>query len=487
MAPRVAIVLDHPQRDLAGITLTAFALCQHGVTCHLVPLNLVERETLALEPDFVLLNFIRRGIEPIVRAFKDAGIRFGVLDTEGGVWGSPEEYAELLWEDRALLDATRCACMWGPRMAEHVVARGILGPHQVRVTGCPRFDFYHPTWREVLLDEVAGPAPQSRAPGRGRILINTNFSLSNSRFVTADANARQLREHFGWTVERVTEYLETEQRAIAQVIELARGLSGDYPEATIVVRPHPFESPERYATALAECRNVVVNASGPVQPQIVLADVVIQRSCSTAIEAGLAAIPTLSPRWIPAPMETPMSEAVSEPCATYAELSERVGTILSGHYIPPPTLTCAIEQVIRDWFHAADGRAHERVCDTVLGALPARREVDHRACTRALYYLDHPSLRPAKRLANHLRYRLGVSPYFNFRRLRSEPQRWWAESDKAFGADTVRAVIARLGDAYRAQGRTVRPITVAPARDRGDYVNPFPGYSVTMSPAAEGA
>src|SRR6476661_4070842 len=46
--PRVAFIVDHPQRDLAGLTLTAFELCQKGIHSHLVPLNLQQTEVFGL-------------------------------------------------------------------------------------------------------------------------------------------------------------------------------------------------------------------------------------------------------------------------------------------------------------------------------------------------------------------------------------------------------------------------------------------------------
>ena len=88
--PRVALVVDHPQRDLPGLVLTAFALCQRGIVCHLVPLNLQDRELPALAPDLVLLNYLRLGNQAVTCALLAAGVRIGLLGTPGrrlvGVW-----------------------------------------------------------------------------------------------------------------------------------------------------------------------------------------------------------------------------------------------------------------------------------------------------------------------------------------------------------------------------------------------------------------
>src|SRR5262245_61391564 len=94
--PHIALIVDHPQRDLAGLVLTAFDLCQRGAICHLVPLNLQRTEIWALAPDFVLLNYLRRSNEQFARQLVKSRIRFGLLDTEGGVWATADEYLELL-------------------------------------------------------------------------------------------------------------------------------------------------------------------------------------------------------------------------------------------------------------------------------------------------------------------------------------------------------------------------------------------------------
>ena len=101
------MVRAHPQRDLPGLVLTAFALCQRGIVCHLVPLNLQDRELPALAPDLVLLNYLRPGNEAVTRALLAAGVRIGLLDTEGAVWSECGAYTELLWPDTA--SCARCA------------------------------------------------------------------------------------------------------------------------------------------------------------------------------------------------------------------------------------------------------------------------------------------------------------------------------------------------------------------------------------------
>lgn len=477
MRPSVALIVDHPQRDLAGLVLTAFELCQRGYDCHLVPLNLQDTEIWALAPDFVLLNYLRRFNEPFVRRLVEARIPYGLLDTEGAVFGSLEEYAELHCEDISLLHGARCACIWGPRVAQYLIGEGLYHAERLQVTGCPRFDLYAPQWRSVVLDGV-----EAGDGGRPRILMNTNFSIVNPRFTSSEENIALYHAQLGWSMERLKAYTDTERVAISETIDLARIIATRFPECTIVVRPHPHESTEPYCSELADVPNIELNVDGPVQPQIFRARAVVQRSCTTAIEAALGNVPTLSPRWITPPMEAPMSEAVSIGCDTPDAVCATLEEVLAGTYEPDAELQRETECVITEWFHRRDGLAFRRVSDAVAAAACGERQVDERLCKRYMHglYIDerHPEPHPA----NRLRYLLGLSPHWSARRLRAVPEDWWPKSDKAFTAEEVRSLVSRIERAYRTSGWEARPVDAHSAHDAGRYLHrSFLGQSVTLS------
>ena len=486
MQPRVALIVDHPQRDLAGLVLTAYELCQHGVTCHLVPLNREDTELWALAPDFVLLNYLRRYNEPLIRQLIRAGIPYGLLDTEGGVFPSHREYADMLCQDPALLRGATAICMWGPKLAEAMVQSGAFLADRVHVTGCPRFDLYAPMWRDVLTDTASD---MDGAPPR--ILINTNYSVVNPRFTTTAQNLRACRAVLNWSEETVATYTGREAVAIRETIEITRALARDFPHCRIVLRPHPHESAEPYENALLGVPNIEFSLSGHVQEQIFRAAAVVQRSCTTAIESALCGVPTLSPRWIEAPWEMPMAEAVSVPCASYAEVRTTVDEILAGRYVPPRELQRATDEVVRDWFHARDGLSFRRVSDAVLGALwelGGTRRANARACMRFLHGLGGPGLAPelpqrpqrVEQISRRMRYALHLPPAWSFRRMRVVPSHHWERSDKYFGVDDVRAIIARVDDVFHANEWDAHPVSasVGAGGDRG--YGRYSAHAVTM-------
>jgi surface carbohydrate biosynthesis protein len=432
---QVALVVDHPGRDLAGLVLTALELVRRGITCHFVPLNLQDVNVWALAPDFVLLNYLRPSNEPFARQLYAAGITFGVLDTEGAVWTHPDEYASLLWKDVALLRQAQAVCMWGPRLAAHVQSRGFFAAPQVQVTGCPRFDLYFEPWRH-LADDVA----EAESCRERTFLINTNFSVSNPRFTTAARSIALHRSVLGYSDAQLRRVVEDEQRAMAGMLTLADALAAAYPASRVIIRPHPFEDPTPY-TALQR-RNVTVDQVSSVQGAIAGACAVIQRSCTTAIEATIAGVPALSPQWLPAPFLMPPAEAASIPCASFDELRRHLDLALVGKRCPPAGWQAGAEAVVRECCHLADGRSHVRAADAVSRALRPVA-VDRARCRRLLYSPGDGDKPANARLGAWARHSLGLSPQWSWRRFRRVPPTEWRESRKSFGPDDVRHLVER--------------------------------------------
>lgn len=473
---RVAIIVDHPQRDLAGLVLTAFRLCQNGITCHLVPLNLQDRELWALAPDFVLLNFARRGTEQLAVQLRSARIKYGVLDTEGGVWGSLSEYSNTLWETRSLLHEAECVCAWGPAIAEHLLKEGFFKRSQVVITGCPRFDLYHSLWRSILAVE---PAAEAHEP-RQRILINTNFTFSNPKFASVDNHVESVQQNMGWSLARAMSVLSAGRAGLDATIEMVRNLSRDFPQSEIIVRPHPFEQGEYYRTRLATLENVSIDGNGPVQLQIYRAHVVVQRSCTTAIEAGMASVPTLSPRWVSPEMEMSAAEEVSTACNSYEDLRGITSEILAGSYNTPAGTRRVIKRVIGKWFYHADGLAHERVASALIPHLNGEREVDERLCAKILHGVNSEAGWNFERLGRTVRYAFNLSSDWSFRHLRKVPSMAWATTNKFFGVEQVRRLAEQVHAAAAANGCASRPVSVGYARVTGDYFCDYHGHSITL-------
>lgn len=476
--PRIALLVDHPDRDLPGLVLTAVELCRQGAVCHLVPANLAWREIWALAPDFVLFNYLRRTNQALGARLVEAGIPFAALDTEGGVWPEPGSYAELLWTDASLRRQAAGLYCWGRRMADYLVAEGFFDRPQIALTGCPRFDFYHPSWRAVLAKDDSG-----KAPGPPQILVNTNFSTRNPRFATVEQKIATAKANIGWSESRIREILDIEERAILQFIEITRRLAREHPECRVLLRPHPFEDLAWYQRELSAYPNVLVDNQGPVQSVLFESALVVQRSCTTGIEAGLIGTPTLSPQWITPPYLMPTAEAVSVPCGDAAELATLTDAILAGRYTPPPDIAGAIQAMITEWFHAIDGESYRRVANAIMAAAP-RRPVRASSFARQRLYLDDDAgvpLTGVRALGARLRIAARLSPDWSFHQARTVPRLGWARTRKYYDAERVRHLADACAQQLRGRGFTVPRIEACAARDRGDYLVGRFGHSITLT------
>lgn len=396
---RIAISITNVFRDLSGALLLIRELCQQGAICYLLLKSKESKhELLNLAPDFVLLPHLRRNRADFLKDILDCGIQLGVLDAEGGVLTSFDWYGEALVRDEELRRRVSCFCLWGPQLADHAVEQGWYTKSQVYVTGAPRFDFYAPEWREVSLPN----APSAQQFPRPLILINGRFSWANPIRRTPEVVAASVMKIRGYTPEQAQTMLACQQRGMNALVEMTNHLASRFPEITFVYRPHPFE---RFATyydllKLKEYPNLRLEQRGEIQNWLRLADGIIQRGCTTAIEAGMIGIPALSPDWIETAEPIKIVEDVSFHCADMGELEKCLEQVKNETFRLPAEVKAAHEEVVRNWFYATDGQAYKRVASAILDSYHKNRqsigEVDIQDCRQLLLKLAQESSKCSK-------------------------------------------------------------------------------------------
>ena len=472
---KIALIVDNPYRDLPGLVLLALQLCKDGATCYLVPMHHCEQLWM-LAPDAVLLNYLRVNNQEIARRLLDAGIKVSVLDTEGGVLASMQHYAKTIATDRSLFRRVSCYFSWGPKLAEYLEREGIYAREQITVTGSPRTDFYAPAWREAALRSSTHVEEYPRP----LVLVNGNFPIANPRFQTPEEEARVLVKYFGYDWEVVLEFQRTARRAMHELSALCNSLAVKFPGVTFIYRPHPFERSDTYGDLLDGRPNLHLVKAGTVEGWILRSSAVVQRSCSTAIEAGIAGVPAISPAWIPTAVPMPTAEAVSVGCETEEELVRALESILAGDFAWPREARRTLDEVIDEWFYKIDGRAHERVAARLVELAGAGGGGVFEKCRDLVYATSAGggSLRRKARAAVLKTFNLPVD--WSLRRslnafgragdgARRDPS-WTPESEKYFDAEDVRkladAIEPYLGGGPRAGAGKIK---VQSSQERGDY------------------
>jgi surface carbohydrate biosynthesis protein len=243
--------------------------------------------------------FIEKSIPPGrlggIQAAQAAGNRVSAWCEEGLIYLSREEYTDRRINPESF-DALDYFFAWGANQADDIVAELGRGREKIVVSGNPRFDLLRPEFRKML-----EPAAAKLREQHGKIiLINTFFRYINSgsagagdyvaelgargalRDATQEANWRRM--------------IDLQKKMFPRFLALLPVLSREFPDYTIVVRPHPSERNEPWLEGAKGLPNVKVIYEGTANEWIVASELSIHNNCTTGVEAFLLEKPTISYR-----------------------------------------------------------------------------------------------------------------------------------------------------------------------------------------------
>ena len=215
----------------------------------------------------------------------------------------------------------------------------------------------------------------------------------------------------------------------------------------------------------------------------------IQRGCSTAIEAAIAGVPALAPGWIQAPVDFETVDAVSVFCASEQEMIERIRSAVNGGLRPTAAIAENLRRVLEDWFFAVDGRAYQRVVEAILAGAGGRPATSPQRCRDALDGVLQPdgpwTTRGSMRVRAMARRALGLSIGWSFRQWREAVDLSWDGDQRFFDAAAVRNLVDAIQPvARKACGSGWAEVPVRASLERGDYHFQYKyGRSVTLGPS----
>ena len=452
------------------MVLLAGRLAREGLAVYLVPYNLAEVELWRLTPDFVLVNYFRKNAVSLYEKLFAANIQVGVLDTEGGVIEGLDVYGDELVADQALRDQVACFCTWGPRLASYVTEQRLFSAGQVHVTGCPRFDYYAPPWWQAALSNSTSVEPYAK----NLILLNGNFSLGNPAFLSRQQQFELMVESLDHDAEKIRGWQQREVEGMHGLAGLANRIAQTFPHATVVYRPHPFERMETYDGLLKHISNLHCLRTGSMDGWLMRAKAVVQRSCSTSIEAYMNGVPALSPNWLPTSFERPAANDTSVGCDSEEALMDRIGDALAGGCGQPDSVKKASETVLADWFGPIDGDAHNRVADAILSCVDDNGRDERVARCRRLAYSLGGKRFTKKWLRGLLLSALDAPPNRRLFSKRTKPidagrfEKWQASAKHFDIRHTLRLTNA-LAECRHDATDDATAISASPAREGRDY------------------
>jgi surface carbohydrate biosynthesis protein len=271
---KISIIIDHPQRDLAGYVYLAEELAKKNFEVFLTPMYNFH-EFFLINPDIVILNharkekFLSSGNDLIIEYCKKINIKTVVIDSEGGMVSSNHLplYKKNINESADDIDKY---FLWGKNKMRLLKKKNIK---KFAVTGHPRFDlFFLKNYNNNFLKSLNK---------KNYILVNTSFPKLNpiqgNEFGKKDAE--DFKKNRNYNLEKLN---------FDQLIQFLKFYAVLNKNIEFIVRPHPFESLMVYKKEFADFSNIKIINEGDIFFYIKNCKFIINHNCQTSLEAVLA-------------------------------------------------------------------------------------------------------------------------------------------------------------------------------------------------------
>ncbi len=328
-------------RELEPKLLLACAAAMRGFTAMIGPRREMHFYLHAFPKSIYLSKSTTNASKNVFRYLQKMGSKIAVWDEEALVALPPRLYYRHRLSPKSINYVSHLFA-WGEQNAElwrqyPNLPAGI----PIHVTGNPRGDLLRSELRSYYEDDVRA----LRAEYGNFVLINSNFNLINAFHTDMNLLMPGPNPDDGLVLSRRSislgldrEYAEgftAFKKAILKSFEeLVPALAREFPDYTIVLRPHPAENQEIYHRLGKTSERVRVINKGNVVPWLLAARALIHNGCTTGIEAYALDTPALAYR-------TSVQEqydrdfhrlpnALSHECFSFEELKRTLQKILDG-------------------------------------------------------------------------------------------------------------------------------------------------------------
>lgn len=482
---KIALLIGRAIRDTPGAALLAISLCARGHTVYVLGGSRKgRRDVWALAPDLVILDGHRSGEIPFARELIEAGIPYALIEAEGGPM---DTYAEWQLQDDEARRGAVAHFTWGQKQREILLGAGLYDENQIVVSGQPRFDFYFSPWRESLQD--TGHEDHDDRP----IILFTTKYISNQLSREAEL-ASAKRRASNWRnvdVDEMMRQYDTSVESMKLFVPLAIDVAKRFPDARVVLRPHPYEKLDAYQPYIETAPpNIEINRERSVTDWLLSSVATVKLSCITAFEASFAGIPNFTPAWIPDGAPVPEAQHISIKMPSADSLCQAISECIAGTYESPDDVKNRITETVGGWFHLPDGNAHERIVDELLTRLshmqPPNPQSRRRNSVAHLYGLAGKAALAPGAMKRKLIRATGIPPQFSFRKMGMQKAATLLSTKQA-DISLLDHYLNAAKVGFQRSGRPVPNVLLREADSKRDYIVTYNGNAVAIEPADQSA
>ena len=384
---KVLLITDHKWRDLAGYVYLKFILEKnYGIKVRLCRLGEERFWVYHEKPDLVIYNHLYEDRKvQFARWLKKQKVGVIILPTEGIPYEKVQDLAAGKFTDLSPVDLY---LSWNEPMAQRIIDLGKLPPEKIKVIGVPRFDFYFPPLTRLLpskeeIQKQYGLRVKADAP---IILYATNYTVAsfkdNRSFLYKDWETLKLNKVDGYKAEQTENLIKWDTVSRDLTIDSVRRLLRDLPDIQVIYKPHPSENHSFYHYIIKELKEQFPERFAFVVQEYIwnllnIADVLLQRTCTTAIEAWIFGKPTLELHLHPQEFYFSKEHACgSDIVYNYEDVKKRIAYYAGGGSIAESMQTYRSD-FLKKWCHTLDGKRTADAASSITQFLQVQEKTNY--------------------------------------------------------------------------------------------------------------
>lgn len=323
MSRTLLIPVETAAREFDGKLLLALTARKRGWSVYLGSQGAIRHGYAGLPKGVYLSKSARRDNKTYFARMRAYGHRIAVLDEEVLIRESDDIFS--MKHETGAFEDVELVLTWGDDSKKFLQKLPQLKNIEIVGTGNPRIDMLSEKVREYYSEEVE----KIKSQHGDYIIFNSNFSNVN-HFIPGHTRFKLA----SWVpkAQQTEIFSELKARKISLMnsfVDLLPELAKKIAPKKLIIRPHPSEGDEIWKRAIEGNENAAVVFQGSVVPWILGAEAVVHSGCTTAVEAtimGIASV-SLSPF---SQQDLSLPDSLSLRCSTEAGVIQTVADLLHG-------------------------------------------------------------------------------------------------------------------------------------------------------------
>ena len=276
---KIAIIIDHPDRDLDGLILLSHFFLRKNYEIMLVPMYYHSFEIPFIKPDIILFNNIGEHNSKFIKRYKSYGCTIALLNSEEGIRSvkmgadHPLKMAQLFKKNKyyKYIDLYFC---WGSYVARLMKKYSGMKSENIIVSGCPKYDLCSQKIRKKIF------SPKIIYD----VMINTNFQATNS--FHGDINLEKDKFLiYGMDKAYVNNLFKSYANTFGDYLRLLEEMFKKFKKKKFLLRPHPFEKRDVYIEKFKKYKNVQIDNKGTIFDTVAKTHLVMHLNCGSSVDA----------------------------------------------------------------------------------------------------------------------------------------------------------------------------------------------------------